>query len=107
MARRGPGSDISVDDRRSYVSRGPRSRVIDDRYEDVEYRRGPPVRERDVQVREEVRERERTRVPPQFVDEDYGRTTAGPMVLRARETEDFEFAPRPRRRSPSLNSRRK
>ena len=120
MARRGPGSDISVDrydDRRSYVSRAPRpSRVYDDRYrdEDIEYRREPPrrerdVRERDVLVREEVRERERpARVPPQFLDEDYGRNaTAGAMVLRARETEDFEFAPRPRRRSPSPEPEKK
>ena len=114
MARRGPGSDISVDrydDRRSYVSRGPRSRV-DDRYRDdeFEYRRGPPTRERERDViREDVRERERERprVPPQFLDEDYGRPTAGPMVLRARETEDFEFAPRPRRRSPSPEPERK
>jgi hypothetical protein len=111
MARRGPRSDVSIDrydDDRSYVSRGPRSRA-NERYreEEIEYRRAP-VREREREpretiVREEIRERERERprVPPQFLDEDYGRTTAGPMVLRARETEDFEFAPRPRRRSPS------
>ena len=114
MAGRGPRSNVSVDDRRSYVSRGgPRdSRVYEDRYreEDIEYRsRGPPrererdVRERDVLVREEVRERDRQRVPPQFFDEDYGRPPpgSGAMVLRARETEEFDFAPRPRRRSPS------
>ena len=113
MARRGPGSDISVDrydDRRSHVSRGPRpSRGYDDRYrdEEPEYRREPPkrerhVRERDVLEREEIRERDRARVPPQYLDEDYGRnSSAGPLVLRARETEEFDFAPRPRRRSPS------
>ena len=113
MARGGPGSDVSVDryeDRRSYVSRGPRpSRGYEERYRDdeVEYRREPPrrereVRERDVLVREEIRERDRPRVPPQYLEEDYGRTSgAGPLVLRARETEEFDFAPRPRRRSPS------
>ncbi len=119
MARRGPGSDISIDrydDRRSYVSRGPRpSRGYDERYQDEELdirqdrpRREREVRERDVLVREEVRERERPRVPPQYFDEDYGRTgSAGPLVLRARETEEFDFAPRPRRRSPSPEPEKK
>ena len=46
------------------------------------------------------RSRSRDRSPPAFLRPDYGRTAAGPMVLRVREREEVEFAPR-RRRSPS------
>ena len=106
-------SDISVDryeDRRErdYVPRGGRGRGGDDRYyeEEIDYRsRAPPPRERErererdviVKEREEIRYRD----VPEVLREDYGRTAAGPLVLRKRETEDFEYAPRPRRRSPS------
>jgi hypothetical protein len=96
MSRRGYGSEAAYDDRRGG---GGRSRYEErEVYED--YRsRGPPVREREreVLIREDVRERERPREPPAFLREDYGRTEAGPVVLRARETEDFEFVPRPPR----------
>lgn len=98
MSRRGYGSEVGYDDRRDY---GGGSRVSRARYDDRDYydydRRGPPVRERerDVLVREEVRERPRP--PPDFLREDYGRTEAGPVVLRQRETEDFEFVQRPAR----------
>lgn len=69
--------------------------------EELEYRSRAPARERErtTVVKEEVRVKERS--PPDFLREDYGRTTSGPVVLRAREREDFEFVPRPRRRSPS------
>lgn len=100
MSRRGYGSEVGYDDRRDYgggsrVSRAPR---YDDRdYYDYD-RRGPPVRERerDVLIREEVRERP-SRELPAFMREDHGRTEAGAVVLRQRETEDFEFVPRPAR----------
>lgn len=51
-----------------------------------------------------TREREdvRYRDGPDFLREDYGRTSAGPLVLRKREVEDFEDIPRRRRRSPSI-----
>lgn len=112
MARRGyAASDISVDryeDRREYDRRpNGRSRVIDDRYyenEEIYRSRDPPRRRDEVMEREEVvkiRSRSRERSPPPFLREDYGRTTAGPVVLRAREREEFDFAPRPPRRSPS------
>jgi hypothetical protein len=114
MSRR-YADDVSVDryeDRRdTYASRN--GRRYDDRYteEDIDYRRGPPVREREREreretiVREEIRERPgRT---PAFLEEGYGRTSAGPVVLRKRETEDFDFVPRPRRRSPSPEPERK
>ena len=114
MAGRRYADDVSVDrydDRReSHVSRNGR-RYYDDRYteEEIDYRRPAPApvreRERETLVREEVRERPaRT---PAFLEEGYGRTTAGPMVLRKREQEDFEFVPRPRRRSPSPEPERK
>ena len=106
MARRGYGSDVSIDryadrDDRTHISRGGGRRHDDRYYEEDHYRRGPPTREREreTRVREEVIERERPGPPPAFLQEGYGRTTAGPVVLRKRETEDFEFAPR--RRSPS------
>lgn len=114
MAGRRYADDASVyDDRRSNVSRGGR-RVYEDRYveEDVEYRRAPAapaptaVREREVVIRDEVRERPSSNTPA-FMREDYGRSAAGPVVLRAREREDFEFVPRPRRRSPSPELERK
>ena len=101
--------DDRYDDRRS--RRGGRER--DDRYyeEEIDYRRGPPVRERErerevsrdvlVREREDVRYRDET---PAFLRDDYGRTSAGPLVLRKRETEDFDYAPRPRRRSLSPES---
>ena len=120
MARRGYGSDVSVDryadrDDRSHVSRGGGRRYDDRFFEEDVYRssRGPPPRERererererDLLVREEVVERERAGPPPAFLQEGYGRSTAGPVVLRKRETEDFEFAPR--LRSPSPEPERK
>jgi hypothetical protein len=73
--------------------------------DEIEYRsRAPPRdRERSTVIKEEVRVRERS--PPDFLREDYGRTTSGPVVLRAREREDFEYAPR--RRSPSPEPPRK
>lgn len=105
--------DVSVyDDRRSEVSRGGGRRVYEDRYvkEETEYRRAPApaptaVREREVVIRDEVRERSSN--TPAFMREDYGRSAAGPMVLRAKEREDYEFVPRPRRRSPSPEPERK
>src|SRR4051812_34054721 len=103
-------SDVTVDryeDRRErdYVSRGDRGRGGEEHYfeEEVEYRsRAPPPRERErererevtVKEREDIRYRDR----PEVLRDDYGRTSAGPLVLRKRETEDFEYAPRPRRR---------
>ncbi|RMD43436.1 hypothetical protein DV735_g1687, partial [Chaetothyriales sp. CBS 134920] len=117
MARRSYGSEVSLDryadrDDRTYYTSGGRERRTDDRvYEDdVSYarsRREPPVRERerererDVRLRTEVVERDRSAPPPPaFLREDYRRSTAaGPVVLRRRDVEDFEFAPR--RRSPS------
>ena len=113
MSRRYAASDVSVDryeERRTDYRSNGRERDYDDRYYDTEidYRRGP-VRERDVRVREEVRvrdrsssrDRERNRGPPEFLREDYGRTSAGPVVLRKKEIEEFEFVSKPRRRSPS------
>lgn len=87
--------------------------MYEDRYvdEEIDYRRATPqpaptsVREREVVIRDEVRERGSN--TPAFLREDYGRTSAGPVVLRAREREDFEFVPRPRRRSPSPEPERK
>ncbi|KAK4938135.1 hypothetical protein LTR10_021375 [Elasticomyces elasticus] len=69
-----------------------------DRYvdEEIDSSRGPaPVREqrperemlREVIVRDEGRERPRS--PPAYLREDYGRTTAGPIVIREREREHF------------------
>lgn len=89
--------DSRVDYGRSDVGRRD-ERIWED---ELEYRsRAPPrVREKSTIVKEEVRIKERS--PPNFLREDYGRTNAGPVVLRAREREDFEFAPRQRRRSPS------
>ncbi|KIV85119.1 hypothetical protein PV11_00854 [Exophiala sideris] len=114
MAGRRYADDISIDrfdDRQDYGSRGGR-RGYEDRYvdEEIDYRRGPaPVRERErereVIIRDEVRDRPRS--PPAFLREDYGRTTAGPMVLRAREREEFDYAPRPRRRTPSPEPERR
>lgn len=109
MAGRRYADDVSVDryeERREYTSRNGR-RGYDDRYvdEEIDYRRSAPVREREVLVRDEVRDRPRS--PPAFLREDYGRTTAGPLVLAKREREDFEFVPRPRRRSPSPEIERK
>ena len=112
MAGRRYADDVSIyEDRRSTVSRGGR-RVYEDRYvdEEIDYRRPSPaaptaVREREVVIRDEVRERPSN--TPAFMREDYARTAAGPVVLRAREREDFEYAPRPRRRSPSPEPERK
>ncbi|EHY56938.1 hypothetical protein HRR83_001985 [Exophiala dermatitidis] len=114
MAGRRYDDDISIDryeDRREYSSRGGR-RVYDDRYteEERDYRRSTPVlrereREREVLVRDDVRERPRSGLD--FLQDGYGRTSAGPVVLSKREREDFEFAPRPRRRSPSPETERK
>jgi hypothetical protein len=110
MPRRYADSEVSVDrydDRRSEYRGNGRGRDYDDRYydEEIDYRRGP-VREREVRVREEVRARDRSRSrdrdsgPPEYLRED-PRASAGPMVLRKREVEDFEFVQRPRRRTPS------
>ncbi|KAK7888254.1 hypothetical protein LTR67_009132 [Exophiala xenobiotica] len=116
MANRRYVDDVSIDryeDRRDYASRGGR-RVYEDQYVDEEsdYRRSAPVRERESQrevrevlVRDEVRDRPGS--TPAFLREDYGRTTAGPVVLRAREREEFDYVPRPRRRSPSPEIERK
>lgn len=92
MSRVGRGSDY-YDERREY--RNGRSRY--DEYDD--YRRGPPPREREreVLIREEVRERDRVRDGPAYLREDYGRTEAGPVVLRKRETEEFDLVERPPR----------
>ncbi|RMZ83571.1 hypothetical protein DV738_g1122, partial [Chaetothyriales sp. CBS 135597] len=115
MSRRAYGSEVSLDryvdrdDRAYYRSSGGRERRADDRvYEDEIYtssRREAPVRdrererERDVRLRAEVIERDRSAPPPPgFLREDY-RRSAGPVVLRKRDVEDFEFAAR--RRSPS------
>jgi len=102
-------SDVSVEryeDRRDYVSRGGRGRGGEERYyeEDIEYRsRGPPPREREKDREIIIKEREdvRYRDVPEILRDDYGRSSAGPLVLRKRETEDFEYAPRSRRRTPS------
>jgi len=115
MAGRRYPSDVSIDrydDRREYSSRNGR-RVYDDHYVDEEltYRRAPPARERerDVLVREEVRERPAS--PLGFLREDYGRSAAGPVVLARREREDFEYARPPRshsrHRSPSSEPEKK
>lgn len=101
--------DVAYEDRREYSSRGSR-RGYEDRYTDdeIEYRRQGPApvreREREVIIRDDVRERASN--TPSFMRDDYGRSTAGPMVLRAREREEFEFVPR-RRRSPSPEPERK
>jgi hypothetical protein len=105
-------TDISIDryeDRRErdYVPRGGRGRG-EDRYfeEEIEYRSRAQLprereRERDIVVQE--REEVRYSHTPDILREDYGRSSAGPLVvLRKRETEDFEYAPpRSRRRTPS------
>ncbi|EXJ80517.1 hypothetical protein A1O1_08663 [Capronia coronata CBS 617.96] len=113
MAGRRYADDVSIDrydDRRDYTSRNGR-RVYDDRYvdEEVDYRRGAPVREREREreglVRDDVRERPRSGLD--FLQEGYGRSSAGPVVLAKREREDFEFVPRPRRRSPLPEPERK
>ena len=114
MPRRYDSSEVSIDrydDRRDHVPRSSGRRVVEDRYydEEIDIRsRGPPPRERDREtiIREkDVRVRERQDTRPAFLQEDYGRTSSGPMVLRAREREEFEFAPR--RRSPSPEPERK
>ena len=107
--RRYAASDVSIDrydDRRDRGPRGGRDRY-DDRYreEEVEYKSRGPARERI--VREDDRERDRSRHDLPFLREDYGRPPAGAMVLARREREDFEFAPRERRRSPSPETERK
>ena len=112
MSRRG-GSSYIEDDRREYVSRGPRSRYDDRDYHDGYHRdRGPPrerEREREVRVREQVIERERParddRDGPAFLREDYGRSEAGPMVLLKRETEEFDLVRPPRPASPEPEKR--
>lgn len=108
-SRRYAPSDVSdrYEARRDYGR--PEIGRRDDRgwEDDLDYHSRPPPRERErtTVVKEEVRVKERS--PPPFLREDYGRTTAGPMVLRAREREDFEFVPRPRRRSSSAELERK
>ena len=77
---------------------------------DIAFRTGsgaPPVRERE---RETViiKEREEAdRRIPAFLREDYGRTDAGAMVLRARDREDVTYTPpAPRRRRSSTPEKR-
>ena len=101
--RRYASSDVSdrLETRRDYgrTEIGRRDERI---WEDeLDYRSRPPPRDRErtTYLKEEVRVKEHS--PPDFLREDYGRTSSGPVVLRAREREDFEFVPRPRRRSPS------
>jgi len=109
MAGRRPApSEISdrFEVRREY-GRSEAGRRDDRGWEDeLEYRSRAPPKERErTTVIKEVRVKDPS--PPDFLREDYGRTTAGPVVLRAREREDFEFVPRPRRRSPSPEPDRK
>ena len=82
-------TDVSVDRyERDYVSRNGRGR-------------GEREREREREVIFKERDDVRYGDGPEILREDYGRTTAGPLVLRKKETEDFEYAPRPRRRPPT------
>ncbi|RMZ91040.1 hypothetical protein DV736_g1732, partial [Chaetothyriales sp. CBS 134916] len=100
MARRDYGSDVSLDrsvDRydRTYVSSRGRDRRTGDRVVEEEIYgssgREVPRRERDVRVREEVIERERSALPPAFLREDYGRSAgAGAVVLRKRDERDTD-----------------
>ena len=106
-SRRYAATDVSdrYESRRDY-GRSEVGRRDDRIWEDeLEYRSRPPPRDRDrtTVVKEEVRVKERS--PPDFLREDYGRTTSGPVVLRAREREDFDFVPR--RRSPSPEPERR
>lgn len=106
-SRRHAPSDVSdrYEPRRGY-GRSDVGRRDERIWEDeLEYRPRPAPRDRHkaTVVKEEVRVKERS--PPEFLREDYGRTSAGPVVLRAREREDYEFVPR--RRSPSPEPERK
>ncbi|RMZ78452.1 hypothetical protein DV737_g3860, partial [Chaetothyriales sp. CBS 132003] len=115
MARRSYESEVSLNryvdgDDRTYVSSRGRDRRTDDRVAEEEFyrssRRDGPVRERELRVREQVIERERSAPPPSYLREDYGRSAAaGPVVLRKRDVEDFEFAPRRRSQSPEPERR--
>jgi len=94
--------DARYDDRRSRYGGGG----VD---ADINFRTGsgaPPARERErvpVMVRErEEPDRGKT---PAFLRDDYGQTTAGAMVLRARDREDVTYAPSRRRRSSSPEKR--
>lgn len=93
--------DARHDDRRSNYG----GRRHDDRFEaDINFRTGSgalPTRERESIV---IKERDEVRTPA-FLREDYGQTTAGAMVLRARDREDVIYAPR-RQRSPSPRQER-
>jgi hypothetical protein len=60
-----------------------------------------PPRETETDVTIKERGDVRYRDGPEILREDYKRTSTGQLVLRKRETEDFEYAPKPRRRSPS------
>src|SRR4051794_4976550 len=114
-------NDISVDryiDRRErdYVSRDGRGRGGGERHyeEEIVYRSRPAPsrerereRERDREVIIKEREDVRYRDGPEILRDDYGRSSAGPLVLRKRETEDFGYTPRSRRRSPSLEPEQK
>jgi hypothetical protein len=106
--RRHAPSEVSdrFEIRREY-GRSEAGRRDDRSWEDeLDYRSRAPPKERErTTVIKEVRVKDPS--PPEFLREDYGRTTAGPVVLRAREREDFEFVPRPRRRSPSPEPDRK
>jgi len=95
--------DARYDDRRSRYGGGG------GRDSDINFRTGngaPPTRERE---RDTVIIRERDEVDrgktPAFLRDDYGQTTAGAMVLRAREREDVTYAPARRRRSSSPEKR--
>lgn len=95
--------DSRYDDRRSYGGR----RHDDYRETDVSFRTGrgaPPVRDRESVV---IKERDEVdRRTPAFLRDDYGQSSAGPMVLRARDREDVTYAPPRRRRSHSPESKR-
>lgn len=102
MSRRYERSEIDIDryesDRRSSYTPS-RARYAEP---DIDFRRGSgpvPTRERD---RETVifKERDDYDRTPAFLKDDYGKTSAGAMVLRARDREEVTYAPR-RRRSPS------
>ena len=89
MSRYTSRSEVDIDRYDDRRSRGGRN--YDERETDITFRRGAAVKERD---RESV-------ATPAFLRDDYGQTTAGPMVLRARDREDVTYAPSRRHRSVS------
>ncbi|KAK5950039.1 hypothetical protein OHC33_009000 [Knufia fluminis] len=79
-----------------------RSRYGDPRDASINFRTGsgaPPTREREKDTF--TFKEEYDRKGPAFLRDDYGQTTAGAMVLRARDREDVTYAPPRRRRSPT------